>query len=270
MVDLKSLHELIKTRILTPIIQHYVNVVSTNKLAKDLIENGTIEGTIVIADEQSAGKGRHDRTWWSPLGGLYMSLVIDLNFPPEETPLLGLLAGCAIVESIETLAGLKPRLKWPNDVMLNGKKMGGILCELVEKKDKKYSVILGIGINQNISLGEIPLELQDNSTSIKVELGLDTSRERLIALIINSIDSRLYQAESKSSLKFIVQEWAEVTSTIGKYVEIMTEKRNFKGDAIGISDIGSLRLSTDEGVIDISTGDVIHLGAEKINSHNTD
>jgi BirA family biotin operon repressor/biotin-[acetyl-CoA-carboxylase] ligase len=148
--------------------------------------------------------------------------------------------------------------------MLKGKKIGGILSELVKTEEKGNSVIVGIGINQNINHSEMPPELRDYTTTIKSELGQDTSRERLIAMIINGIDSRFLIADSQSSLKFIIHEWVEVSSTIGRQIEAMVETGKIRGKAIGISDFGSLQISTDEGIIELSTGDIIHLREEKV------
>lgn len=262
MVDSSAVLEQLQTRILTPDLYCYIYVDSTNNIAKELLENNAREGTIVIADEQYEGKGRHGRKWCSPIGGLYLSLILTVKPYSNDTPLLGLLAGCAAVEAIDQLVGIKPQLKWPNDILLNGKKIGGILCELIARNDMEFSVIMGIGINQNIPLENFPIEIREHTTSILEETNQNTSREQLIALLLNCIDSRLFISKSKSSLKFIINEWIEVTSTIGQEIEVVTEKGKLKGKAIGINDAGSLQLLTKDGILELTTGDVIHIGTK--------
>jgi BirA family biotin operon repressor/biotin-[acetyl-CoA-carboxylase] ligase len=263
MVDSSAIHKHLKTKILAPKFHCYSRVNSTNNIAKELLENGAQEGTVVIADEQYAGKGRHNRSWWSPYGGIYLSLIINPEVSLEEFPLIGLIAGCAVVKAITQVTGLYPLLKWPNDIMLKNKKLGGILCELVVNKERKYTVVIGIGINQNIPLDEIPPKLQNCTTSIKIEMGEDTSREELIALILNGIDSRLHLGVFQSSLQFIVQEWKTVTNTTGQCVEVKTEKGSIRGQVTGIGENGSLQLSTKNGLVELRTGDVLHLQIKK-------
>jgi BirA family biotin operon repressor/biotin-[acetyl-CoA-carboxylase] ligase len=261
LVEVSEIYSRIRTRFLEPKLYYYDKVDSTNKIAKTLLLDGAGEGTIIIADRQNAGKGRLDRAWWSPNGGVYVSLIVEPKAAITEFHLLSLLAGCAAVEAIESLSKLKVRLKWPNDIMLNEKKLGGILCELVSRKTREYSVIVGIGINQNIAKEDIPLELRDCATSIKVESGKSGSREKLIALLINCIDSWLYHADTKSSLSFITSEWINFSSTIGRDVEVTTQTGKTRGKAIGISEVGSLLLSTSKGIIEFSAGDVFHIGS---------
>ncbi|MFW9933781.1 MAG: biotin--[acetyl-CoA-carboxylase] ligase, partial [Candidatus Thorarchaeota archaeon] len=164
---------------------------STNTYAKLLIDSPDSEGTIVVADEQTSGKGRMTRTWHSPKGGLYFSIVLKANKDVSSYALYALMAACCVHEAVKTESGLTPHLKWPNDILVNERKLCGILSELIIKQeewDEEVYVVLGIGINVNNMTEGFPLDLQDVATSIKMECGCDTSLEDLLVEIVSRID----------------------------------------------------------------------------------
>ena len=232
---------------------------STNVLARIMVEGGLGEGLIVVADLQTQGRGRHDRKWHSPLGGLYFSIVLKPRITDEAAPLLGFLAACAIVTKIREVLGLEVSLKWPNDILVGKRKLGGILSETVSTNGSLLAVI-GIGINQNVKKEDLPSELQDDTTTILTEIGRETSRETLISAIISGIDSRLGQVESDSSFGSILDEWTSHSSTIGRSVRVRDGSKIIEGLAIGIGPDGSLKVEDSRGHVKrILIGDISHL-----------
>ena len=232
---------------------------STNVLARVMVEGGLGEGLVAVADLQTQGRGRHDRKWHSPLGGLYFSIVLKPRIADEAAPLLGFLTACAIATEIREVLGLEISLKWPNDILVGERKLGGILSETVSTNGSLLAVI-GVGINQNVKREDLPAELQDNTTTILTEIGRETSRENLISAIISGIDSRLSRVESDSSFSSILDEWTNHSSTIGRSVRIRDGSEIIEGLAIGIGPDGSLEVEdSDSQLKRILIGDIFHL-----------
>jgi len=232
---------------------------STNVLARVMVEGGLGEGLIAIADLQTQGRGRHDRTWYSPLGGLYFSIVLKPRIADETAPLLGFLTACAIATGIREVLGLEVSLKWPNDILVGERKLGGILSETVSTNGSLLAVI-GVGINQNVKREDLPAELRDNTTTILSEIGRETSRENLISAIISGIDFRLGRVESDSSFSSILDEWTGHSSTIGRSVRVRDRSEIIEGLALGIGPDGSLEVEDSDGQLKrILIGDIFHL-----------
>ncbi len=232
---------------------------STNVLARVMVEGGLGEGLIAIADMQTQGRGRHDRKWYSPLGGLYFSIVLKPRIADEDAPLLGFLTASAVATEIREVLGLEVSLKWPNDILVGERKLGGILSETVSTNGSLLAVI-GVGINQNIKREDFPAELQDHTTTILSEIGRETSRENLISAIVSGIDSRLVRVESDSSFSSILDEWVGHSSTIGRSVRVCDESEIIEGLAIGIGPDGSLEVKGNDGQLKrVLIGDIFHL-----------
>ena len=233
---------------------------STNNVVKELVLENAREGIVVIADTQTSGRGRHDREWHSPSGGLYLSIVLRPRLSVEETPLMGLLAGVAVASAIEQISPLEVKLKWPNDIMIKEKKLGGILSELMTVGSDVLGVIIGIGVNQNVNMNDIPKEIRRRSTSMLEEIDGVTSRARLAAAIINEINRLLTLVEIEKSFSIVLDEWRSRTSTLGRWVFVEEGTSKYEGAAVEIEGDGSLVLDTgNRGVIRIKIGDVHHL-----------
>jgi BirA family biotin operon repressor/biotin-[acetyl-CoA-carboxylase] ligase len=172
--------------------------------------------------------------------------------------MLGLLTGCAVIEAIRKLVNLDVKMKWPNDIVLGRKKLGGILSELVSGVKTLHGVVIGIGINQNNMLESNP-ELEPIATSIINEVGYETSPETLASFIISSIDSRIYDVDSMASFNIIRKEWLSLNTTIGTKVLVTTEHGQIRGTATGITETGSLVISTNSKILDITAGDIHHI-----------
>ncbi len=232
---------------------------STNVLARVMVEGGLGEGLVIVADLQTHGRGRHDRTWHSPLGGLYFSIVLKPRIADENAPLLGFLTACAIATEIREVIGLEVSLKWPNDILVGERKLGGILSETVSTNGSLLAVI-GVGINQNVKREDLPAELYDNTTTILSEIGRETSRENLISAIISGIDSRLSRVVADSSFSSILDEWTGYSSTIGRLVRVRDGFEIIEGLALGVGPDGSLEVEDSDGQLKrILIGDIFYL-----------
>ncbi|MBN6888447.1 BirA family transcriptional regulator, biotin operon repressor / biotin---[acetyl-CoA-carboxylase] ligase [Cytobacillus horneckiae] len=227
---------------------HYEEVVeTTQKVAHRLANEGAKEGTIVVAEEQSNGRGRMDRKWVSPkYTGIWLSIILRPNLPPHKAPQLTLIAAVSVVQAIEEVTGLSPEIKWPNDVLLNGKKITGILTEMQADADRIASIIMGIGINVNQSKEDYPPELQDKATSLAIEKGQKISRAELIQALLLKLEN-LYKIYIEKGFHPIKLLWESYAVSIGKYITARTLTGAIAGKAIGITDEGVLLLEDGEG-----------------------
>lgn len=227
---------------------HYEEVVeTTQKVAHRLANEGAKEGTIVVAEEQSNGRGRMDRKWVSPkYTGIWLSIILRPNLPPHKAPQLTLIAAVSVVQAIEEVTGLSPEIKWPNDVLLNGKKITGILTEMQADADRIASIIMGIGINVNQSKEDYPPELQDKATSLAIEKGQKISRAELIQALLLKLET-LYKIYIEKGFHPIKLLWESYAVSIGKYITARTLTGAIAGKAIGITDEGVLLLEDGEG-----------------------
>lgn len=257
-IDVASLTNKLKA---TPFTQgkiHYLpSTVSTNDVARDLAEKGAPEGTIVIAESQTGGRGRLDRTWHSPPGtGLYFSIILRPQLDPSDLPKITLLAGIAAAEAIEENTGLRPLIKWPNDLLLEGKKVAGILAELYGDITSPY-VILGIGINVHTRLEEFPPELQEIATSLAMAGGQNISRTNLMQAVLTHL-GRWYELFKKGAFQPILDAWRKRCVIIGTHVKILSGEKELEGTVVDVDEAGALLLRDQAGQIQrILSGEVI-------------
>ncbi|WP_442594492.1 biotin--[acetyl-CoA-carboxylase] ligase [Neobacillus sp. D3-1R] len=239
----------LKTNFLGHTIQYEESVESTQKIAQRLAYENAPEGTIVVAEEQLSGRGRMDRKWYSPkYTGVWMSIILRPNIPLAKAPQLTLIAAVAVVQSIEELTGLSPEIKWPNDILINGKKMTGILTELQAEADRINSVIMGIGINVNQQIKDFPSEIQEIATSIAIEKGSKISRAAIIRSVLFHLE-KLYQLYLDKGFYPIKLLWEGYAISIGKNIKARTLTNIIEGKALGITDDGVLRIEDKEGNI---------------------
>ena len=240
-------------------MKYFETVGSTNAVAKELVVRGEIEGLIVTAGSQTAGRGRKSRLWLSPQGGLYFSLVLEPRLGFENVPLLGLLGACAVARGLSSLGLNDVKLKWPNDVLIGQSKIAGILSEAVSVGNRTIGVVLGIGVNQNCRVADMPPGLKWPTTSVIDELGVKTSTDALLCEIINEIDKLLQVVEKDGSFDRVLDFWRELSSTLGSRVRIHEEESTVDGLAKDIGPDGALIVETDEDLIHVLLGDVSHL-----------
>ncbi|MDW7970937.1 MAG: biotin--[acetyl-CoA-carboxylase] ligase [Nitrososphaerota archaeon] len=244
----------LETNILGREIITLETVDSTQNFIRELAEKGAPEGTLVIALEQEAGRGRMGRKWFSPEGGLWFSILLRPPFLPKEIYKLTLLFGVAIAISLKNY-GLKPSLKWPNDVLINQKKVCGILLESSLEADRVDYVIVGIGLNANFPINSLPEEIRTNSTSLYEVLNRKIDRAELLCKILKNSEY-LYLNAIKEGFLPIISIWKSLSSMLGKMVEVKLLKESIRGIAIDIDEDGSLVLNENGKLKKIYSGDI--------------
>ncbi|WP_284035980.1 biotin--[acetyl-CoA-carboxylase] ligase [Neobacillus sp. 114] len=229
---------------------HYEETVeSTQKIAHRLASENVPEGTVVIAEEQISGRGRMNRPWHSPkYTGIWMSLILRPNIPLTKAPQLTLLTAVAIVQAIEEVTGLNPEIKWPNDILLNGKKITGILTEMQAEADQIHSIIIGMGLNVNQTKDDFPPELQNIASSLLIEKGDALSRASIIRSIFTHFE-KLYLLFLEKGFYPIKLLWEGYAISIGKMLKARTLTGVIEGKALGITDEGVLKIEDASGVI---------------------
>lgn len=222
-------------------IEYFASIDSTNTVAERLARAGAAEGTVVIADAQTQGRGRLGRSWVSPPNrNLYLSLVLRPSLVPELAPQLALVAGVATVEAV---ADWVPRatLKWPNDVLIDGRKVAGLLAEMGMEGDRLAHVIVGIGVNLNLRIDELPAELRDKAGSLYAAGGVPIDRVGFIDRLLTRLQERydLFLRQGFTALRSL---WEARTEVIGRLVCIDDAQRRYEGRVVGLDDDGALLL----------------------------
>jgi len=229
---------------------------STQDYGRKVANTGAPEGTVVVALEQKAGKGRMRRTWSSPRGGLWFTLLLRPSVPMRELYKLTLLFGVSVAGALESY-GLKPYLKWPNDVLVDGKKICGILLEISGEPDRVDYVLVGIGLNVNFSSRDLPDDIHSSSTSIYDALNRRVDRADLLCRILEDSE-HLYLSAIKEGFQKVINAWRLMSCTIGRTVTVQSFGTSISGRAVDIDDDGSLIVETKEGLKKIYSGDVFH------------
>ena len=224
-------------------IAYYTETDSTNIRARALAMAGAAEGSIVIAETQTAGKGRRGRPWFSPSEkGIYISIIVRPAIPPSETPKLVLLSSVTVAELLRSRTSLKTEIKWPNDVLVNGKKIAGILLEVGTEMDAVDYGIVGLGLNVNIPSGSFPDDIKDSATSLLIESGKHTSRVRLVQDYLMLFEKYYEQLRSGHSDE-IVATWKELTDIVGRRITLDLSGRIYSGDVTNVDDNGALMIT---------------------------
>jgi len=237
----------LQTKTLGRVIHYEESVQSTQRIAHLLAGDGASEGTLVIADEQTAGRGRLMREWHSSKGtGIWMSLILKPLLPPQKAPQFTLITAVAVVQAIEEVTDLHPQIKWPNDILIDGKKVTGILTELQAESDKINSIIIGIGMNVNHTKEHFPDELQKIATSLAIEQGEPLSRSEIVQKVLERIEAlySMYMKEGFTPVKLL---WESYAISIGKKIRARTINGTIEGRALGITDEGVLKIEDSAG-----------------------
>jgi BirA family biotin operon repressor/biotin-[acetyl-CoA-carboxylase] ligase len=249
------------TRVFGREIVYYGEVASTNDIAKDLAYKGAPEGTLVVSETQTMGRGRMGRSWFSPKGGLWFSLILRPHLSPGMVPLLALMLGVGVAKALGRV-GLGCSLKWPNDVLVDGKKVCGILTELDAEMDVVNHVIAGVGINVNNDVEDFPPEFRHLATTVKRELGGGVSRVELLGHVLHELEEAYFNLVEMGG-SVILSEWRRLSSTLGRRVKVVTHGRVLEGLALDVADNGALMLKLESGRIEeVLSGDCLHM--EKI------
>ena len=238
-------------------VHFFPDVDSSNMVAFQLALNEASEGEVVVVEAQHAGKGRMGRQWESPAGvNIYLSIILRPLFPPSKIPLITLMTAVACAEAIEETTGVLPAIKWPNDLLIGEKKIGGILTEADMEMDRINFVIVGIGINVNMSGSALPSSLRNTATSLQEALGKEVSRVPLIQALLRKFEL-WYTRFKEGKGKAITRRWEELSQIRGKEVSVDFMGETVKGQALEIDEDGALLVQEAGGEVKrIVAGDV--------------
>jgi BirA family biotin operon repressor/biotin-[acetyl-CoA-carboxylase] ligase len=252
------MHKLkLKTKYIGKGLHYFDELNSTNEKANELAAN-VEEGTVIIAGKQKKGIGRFSREWFSPEGGVYVSVILKPKISPVNSSKITLITGIAVAKVIRKL-GLAAKLKWPNDVLIHGKKVAGILTSISTKEGKIDYIVVGIGINANIDISTFPKELQEGATSLKEELKRGVSMEKIVGEVLYEMEIN-YEAFKEGNFTYLLTEWKRLSDTIGKKVKIKMRTEVIEGEAVGVNREGALILKLEDSSLkNIIAGECIHL-----------
>ena len=228
---------------------------STQDLALSIANDPDSNGATVIAERQEAGRGRQKRKWLSPKGGIWLSVILKPTTPTAKITLLPFVAALAVCDAIDTI-GLVARLKWPNDVMISGKKVAGILLDIGAEADRVNYAVIGIGINANVDSSAISTRPHGmRPTSISEELGRNVDRLELTKSLLENLEHYYVEMEQRGA-STILQKWKNHSDMLGCKVTVTQNNKMIQGVAVDVKDDGSLQIRTDSGNIDIVSGDI--------------
>jgi BirA family biotin operon repressor/biotin-[acetyl-CoA-carboxylase] ligase len=230
---------------------------STNARVRQLAEEGAAEGTVLIADRQSAGRGRLGRRWESPSAvNLYCSILLRPQIPVQQAPQLTFLSAVAVAETLHQLYQLPARVKWPNDVLVDGRKIAGLLNEMNAETEQIHFVILGIGVNLNMAAGQFPQELNYPATSVLLETGAAIDRVAFARNFLQRLD-RYYGEFLDEGFVPIRRRWESLCDLMNVPVQVDQTPGILRGTVVGLDSDGALRLQLDDGRVErVLAGDV--------------
>jgi BirA family biotin operon repressor/biotin-[acetyl-CoA-carboxylase] ligase len=247
-LDMTSLQRLLTTQEFGRTMYILPSTTSTNDIVKDLAQHGASEGTAVVAEYQTQGRGRHGRSFVSPAGvGIYLSLLVRPQADIHRFPQLTLAVAVATAEALAEYSALSVRLKWPNDVEISGKKVAGILCEAVLNPLASPLVIIGIGINVNTALEQFPPELHQHVTSLALAAGHTWARMPLLALLLAHLEC-LYEDFQQGNMTSVRQRWLHYGGQmIGRQVRFAPESSADVGTVLDLDEDGALLIQRVDG-----------------------
>lgn len=256
-LNYEEISEYLQTKYIGREIHYFDSIDSTNTKAKELAYTSEIEGIVVIAEEQTNGRGRLGRNWSSPnKKGIWMSIVLRPQIEPIDAAKITQVAAAAVWKGLNQI-GIKTQIKWPNDIVLNSKKVCGILTEMSGELNRLNYLVVGIGINANTGIDEFPKEIRNMATSLKIETGKEIKRKKLIALILNNFEELYNDLISKGSIDKAIKICIENSALIGKKVRLNLKGEEKEAKAIDISEDGQLIVQDNEGNISkIISGEV--------------
>ena len=240
-------------------IFYFPELESTNIMAKEKAlhrAEGIDEGTLIITEKQSAGKGRLGRKWFSPTGGIWLSIILYPQLPPSYIPRITLMTAVAVVKAIKICTQIEPQIKWPNDILISEKKVCGILTEMSAELDMINWVVVGIGINANIEHQDFPEDIQENTISLKEVSGKEVLRVMLIQIFLQEFE-KYYDKFKRKEFLSILEEWKLNSHTLGKKIRVDMGEKIITGEAVNINEEGALILKKEDGkLINIISGTI--------------
>ena len=257
MISSEEIKKNLNTNIIGSEIVYYPSVDSTNNIAKKMAEEGCQEGVIVIADHQTKGRGRRGKSWNSPYGkGIWASIVLRPLIPPVRSAAFTLTAAVSVCRALRQSTGLKINIKWPNDLRINYKKIGGILTELNAETYRLNHVVIGIGINIENEI--FPDELGNIATSLRLESDGESrfNKVGILTSILNEFEND-YKRFLAGGLEDILEEWRRYSDTLGEQVQVIDYKGSYTGKALDIDSDGALLIEKKDGTLTkVTSGEV--------------
>ena len=252
----------LKTKTIGQQAYYFDSLESTQNQALKMADNHTNNGSVIIAEKQTGGKGRSGRKWISPKGGIWLSLILYPKFDISITTLFPIASSLALSKSIEQVFKISPELKWPNDLTIKSKKIAGMLVDVSLESNKIEKLVLGVGINFDVDTKSIEKKLKNTPNFYGVASLGDYKKDVMAPYFVQVFFTELekiYESLNKKDTKKIISEWTKRSSTIGKEVEIETVNGKIKGKAIKIDDDGALVINSNNKITKVIAGDVIHL-----------
>ncbi len=245
----------LSTKIIGKEVHYFEKISSTNLFAKELANKNVKDGTIIVSDVQTQGRGRKDRTWFSPKGGLWFSVILYPDLPPQKSMMLTMAASISVFEGIKKTTGIVPIIKWPNDLLINKKKICGILTEIDAELDKINFAVIGIGINVNNTLYK---DLEKYATTLTKEHGKNVLRVNLLKCILKNFDE-YYMKIQEERYNEIREKWLSYSQIIGKNVRITDGTKSIQGVVKNMDEDGTLILEVDGKTCRVLSGDLEYL-----------
>lgn len=256
-LDAVEMAKHLNTRMLGRSLRLFDSVDSTQNIAHRLVLEGCEEGTVVLAEEQTSGRGRMGKSWHSPKGkGIWMSVVLKPRIPLKQTSQLTLLTAVALCRTLNEMLPVEVGIKWPNDLLIDGRKISGILLESSGEDDRLNYVVAGIGISANMEKNDFPEELLDKATSLRMESGQTIDRIALICRFLEQLEQLyfLYLQQGFSPIRTL---WEALTITLNRTIRIQTREGWMEGTALSIDDMGALTVRTGSGeTVKLYSGDI--------------
>jgi len=264
-LDIHAIKEKLCSSIIGRDIRYLHRIDSTNSYALEAALHGAEEGTIILADQQTGGRGRHQREWESPAyKGIYLSIILKPKAMKGEPTLISLLSAVVIAEALKEFTPLELDIKWPNDVLIKDKKIAGILIEINTQNNRIMHIVVGIGINVLQEEGDFSSNLSNQATSLLLESGLEIPREAIIIKILHNFEG-WYKTFKEKGPQPVMYGWKQLSSYWrGKRVAISTIDRTFVGITQGINDDGSLMVKKENGLMErVVAGNIILLREDR-------
>jgi BirA family biotin operon repressor/biotin-[acetyl-CoA-carboxylase] ligase len=245
-----------KTKVIGQKIHYFKEVTSTNDVAKELAALRAKEGTIVIAEIQTSGRGRLGRSWLSPKGGVWLSVILRPEVKAKDVFKITFLTAVAVAKTIRKMFKLNAEIEWPNDVLINGKKVCGILTETSIRGETVDSVIVGVGINANVDLNLFPNNLKKTVTTLASEVKMEVDREKFLHALLKELEA-YYKMFKENNFDSILEEWKQLNRLFGANVEVVTFNEKIEGQAVNVDQNGALIIRLADGTTrKVFSGDV--------------
>jgi BirA family transcriptional regulator, biotin operon repressor / biotin---[acetyl-CoA-carboxylase] ligase len=248
-INAEKIQALLAGRIIGRRLRVVAEIGSTNDAAMAAGRAGEPEGLAILADQQAGGRGRLGRSWASLPGlGVYTSILLRPPVPPLLAPLLTLMAGLATAEAIEAVGQVTPTLKWPNDVLCDGRKVGGILTEMATMGQQIGQVAIGVGINVGHRATDFPADVRDTATSVELAADRPVDRGDVAAALYNAMD-RWYEVFCHTGTDSILQQARRRTATLGRLVTVLADDQGWQGIALDLDTDGALLVRDETGAV---------------------